>query len=119
MFDIDHFKQINDTYGHLAGDHVLKGLASLIRSKIRREDVFARYGGEEFGVLLPGSITNACNSRKIQTVEAAEFKFEDAVIPVAISIGVRACVADRDASSSSNRQCASVRGEEGGRARGR
>ena len=55
MIDIDHFKQINDSYGHLAGDYVLKQLASTVRTRIRREDVFARYGGEEFALLLPRS----------------------------------------------------------------
>ncbi len=53
MFDIDHFKKINDSYGHLAGDYVLKQLAQTVRSKIRREDCFARYGGEEFAIVLP------------------------------------------------------------------
>src|SRR4051812_5104221 len=55
MFDIDHFKNINDTFGHLAGDYVLKQLATVVKNKIRREDVFARYGGEEFAVILPES----------------------------------------------------------------
>ena len=52
MFDIDHFKQINDTKGHLCGDAVLRSLADRLRPRIRREDLLARYGGEEFAVLL-------------------------------------------------------------------
>jgi two-component system, cell cycle response regulator len=53
MLDVDHFKSINDSRGHLAGDAVLKDLAARIRQRIRREDLFARYGGEEFACLLP------------------------------------------------------------------
>src|SRR5262249_60241220 len=53
MFDIDRFKGVNDSFGHLAGDHVLKHLASVIKTRIRREDVLARYGGEEFAIVLP------------------------------------------------------------------
>lgn len=52
LFDIDHFKQINDNFGHLAGDDVLKELSALIRSHIRQSDLFARWGGEEFVILL-------------------------------------------------------------------
>jgi len=52
MLDIDHFKKVNDTYGHLAGDHVLREVAQLVRSRIRRGEVFGRYGGEEFALLL-------------------------------------------------------------------
>jgi two-component system, cell cycle response regulator len=54
MFDIDHFKIVNDTYGHLAGDEVLREVAALVARMIRSEDVFARYGGEEFVVLARG-----------------------------------------------------------------
>jgi diguanylate cyclase (GGDEF)-like protein len=54
LFDLDHFKQINDTYGHPAGDEVLKAVASSARTQLRTEDVFARYGGEEFAIILRG-----------------------------------------------------------------
>ena len=91
LFDIDHFKQINDTYGHLAGDYVLKQLATVVKGKIRRDDIMARYGGEEFAVILP-EIDNANSvafSEKIRKlVEKTPFKFEDARIAVTVSIGV-------------------------------
>jgi diguanylate cyclase (GGDEF)-like protein len=54
LLDIDHFKRVNDTYGHQAGDLVLKELAALSQRSLRTEDVFARFGGEEFGVILRG-----------------------------------------------------------------
>lgn len=53
MFDIDHFKKVNDTYGHDAGDSVLRGLSQLIQTSIRKSDILSRLGGEEFGVLVP------------------------------------------------------------------
>lgn len=100
MFDIDHFKNVNDTYGHLAGDHVLKHLASVIKQRIRREDIMARYGGEEFAIILPE--IDSYNSRQFaekirRLVEKTVFKFEDTVIPVTISIGVATSNADTNA----------------------
>jgi diguanylate cyclase (GGDEF)-like protein len=91
IFDIDHFKKINDTYGHLAGDHVLKHLAMVIKSRIRREDILSRYGGEEFAIILPeidrdNATQFADKIRRL--IEKAVFKFEETEIPVTISIGV-------------------------------
>jgi len=91
MFDVDHFKKVNDGYGHLAGDAVLKDLAARIRPRIRREDLFARYGGEEFACVLPstalqGGIVFADHLR--QLIEERPCLFEDKAIPFTISLGV-------------------------------
>ncbi len=91
LFDIDNFKQINDAHGHLAGDHVLRQLASVIRSGIRREDILSRYGGEEFAIILPEiDGDNALRfAEKIRRLtERAAFRFDECQIPVTISIGV-------------------------------
>jgi diguanylate cyclase (GGDEF)-like protein len=63
MLDIDHFKRINDRYGHLAGDVVLREVASVIRESTRAEDLVARYGGEEFAVALPVSVPDLATER--------------------------------------------------------
>ncbi|MSP62154.1 MAG: GGDEF domain-containing protein [Myxococcales bacterium] len=91
MFDIDHFKVINDTHGHLTGDHVLKELAGRVRTRIRREEIFARYGGEEFVVLLPEATDeNALEfAEQIRLlIEKQPFEFEGDSISVTISCGV-------------------------------
>jgi two-component system cell cycle response regulator len=91
LFDIDHFKRCNDTFGHRAGDHVLKEVAQLVHSRARKTDFVARYGGEEFAVLLHdfdehGPAVFAEDVRK--AVQDYEFEFEGNRIPVTISIGL-------------------------------
>lgn len=93
MFDIDHFKGINDRFGHLAGDYVLRELARIIAERTRRDEVFARYGGEEFAIILPettleGAVQLAETLR--QRVEKHEFAFQGEDIPVTISMGAAA-----------------------------
>ena len=90
MFDIDHFKTINDTHGHLAGDAVLRELSTVTRECIRRNDFFARYGGEEFALILPEcSEENAAKvCEKVRAaIEDHSFHFEDQSIPVTVSLG--------------------------------
>jgi diguanylate cyclase (GGDEF)-like protein len=91
VFDIDLFKSVNDTYGHIAGDAVLRQLASLVRVNIRREDIFARVGGEEFALILPetqGPEASAVADKIRKLVEASEFSFDTITIPVTVSLGV-------------------------------
>jgi diguanylate cyclase (GGDEF)-like protein len=99
MFDIDHFKRINDTYGHLAGDYVLKEIATLVRSRLRPDDIFARYGGEEFCALLPEtSIPGASAIAEDLRRRIAErrFVFETESIPVTVSLGAAELGAEMD-----------------------
>jgi len=97
LMDVDRFKTINDTWGHLTGDYVLRELARIIDTRVRRDELFARYGGEEFCLVLPetekeGAIDYAEIVRKL--VEEHKFVFDGATIPVTISIGVGAFVPD-------------------------
>ena len=91
MFDIDRFKHVNDGYGHLTGDFILKELAQLIVRRIRREELFARYGGEEFCIILPEcdqeAVRDFANTVR-SLVEAHRFEFEDSTIPITISVGI-------------------------------
>jgi two-component system cell cycle response regulator len=91
MFDIDHFKKVNDTYGHQAGDYVLTELSMLLTTTLRAEDVFARYGGEEFAVICRGidaSHAQVVAERMRKAVEKHRFVHEATVIPITISVGI-------------------------------
>ncbi|WP_298769150.1 diguanylate cyclase [uncultured Fibrobacter sp.] len=91
FIDIDHFKNINDTYGHACGDEILKAVAQTIRGLLRKYDVFARYGGEEFLTLLPetdldGAATVAERFRK--KIEQMTVHYADFTIKITITLGV-------------------------------
>jgi diguanylate cyclase (GGDEF)-like protein/PAS domain S-box-containing protein len=91
MFDIDHFKQVNDTYGHATGDMILQMIARRCRQHLRETDIFGRYGGEEFVVLLP--LTDLANARLVAErlrQEAAKVGKDAKVDGVTISLGVAA-----------------------------
>jgi diguanylate cyclase (GGDEF)-like protein len=90
LFDLDHFKSINDTYGHPGGDAVLKAVAAAARTQLRTEDVFARYGGEEFAIILRGIDINgalAMADRLRATVEGMQVGHEGRNIRVTLSGG--------------------------------
>jgi diguanylate cyclase (GGDEF)-like protein len=90
MFDVDHFKRVNDTYGHLTGDDVLREVAALVQRMIRTEDVFARYGGEEFVVLARGiehDNAGRFSERIRMSVERLEISSGTEVVKVTISSG--------------------------------
>jgi two-component system, cell cycle response regulator len=91
LLDIDFFKKVNDTYGHAAGDVVLKEVASLFLSSIRASDLAARYGGEEFAVLMPETTLEAAEAFAEtirRSIEVQPIETEEAQIPITLSIGV-------------------------------
>lgn len=91
LFDVDHFKRVNDQYGHRAGDKCLREIINRIKPSVRKVDFLARYGGEEFIIILPGTNSeNACNvAEKVrQLIERTNFLFQGHKIPVTVSLGV-------------------------------
>ena len=97
MFDLDHFKNVNDTYGHLAGDAVLSEFANLVLELIRREDTFARYGGEEFVMACRSTPTPSAallGERIRAAVAEHRFVHDGRKIPVTVSIGVAHAIKD-------------------------
>ncbi|MBT0585371.1 sensor domain-containing diguanylate cyclase [Alteromonas oceanisediminis] len=97
MLDIDHFKRVNDTYGHQAGDKVIQALAGIVKSSVRETDYAGRYGGEEFAILLPNtSVTSAVSvaERIRETAEHTEVTHEDDHIRFTVSVGAAEFSAD-------------------------
>jgi two-component system cell cycle response regulator len=101
MLDVDHFKRINDSWGHIAGDAVLRELANRIESQVRASDVAARYGGEEFVVLLPDTDSAAaeCLAERIRrAIAMAAFDLPGGEsVSVTVSIGIAAVCPEADA----------------------
>ncbi|WP_095083440.1 GGDEF domain-containing protein [Pseudomonas sp. Irchel s3h17] len=93
MLDLDHFKRINDNYGHLAGDKVLKIIATVLRKRLRGSDFIARFGGEEFVLLVPDT-SLAAGVNLLETLRAAigacPFHFKGEPVTITVSIGVTA-----------------------------
>jgi len=91
MIDVDYFKQINDTYGHLAGDSILQELAKEINQVLRQYDVFGRYGGEEFLIVLPNTLPEEAKriaERLITSVRERPFVWNNSAIHITLSSGV-------------------------------
>lgn len=91
MFDLDHFKRVNDTYGHAAGDLVIRAVAQRVMQSMRKEDIFARYGGEEFALLLRNTALEGAfivGERIRRAVEELEVTHNGRRIPCTVSIGV-------------------------------
>ena len=91
IFDVDHFKRVNDTYGHRAGDKCLREIIKRIKPVLRESDFLARYGGEEFAILLPGIAeekARAVAERLCRIIERTRFLYQTQEIPLTISIGV-------------------------------
>lgn len=100
MFDIDHFKSINDTYGHPVGDEVLKKITAMISGNLRSIDIYARYGGEEFIICLPeAALEDAKNvAEKIRSiVEETIMQDTNNNFKVTISLGIASLSQDTDA----------------------
>lgn len=91
MYDLDHFKRINDTWGHLAGDMVLRESAAIVKKVVRKEECYARYGGEEFCLVQPDVALEGAQAvaEKIRaTVADARFDWQGERLPVTVSVGV-------------------------------
>lgn len=97
LIDIDHFKSINDNYGHQTGDRILRKIAKRFKTCVRSSDIIARFGGDEFGIILTNSYSDIIATRickKIIEVVSKPFVISDKELHVGISIGIGRCPAD-------------------------
>ena len=121
MLDIDFFKKVNDTYGHLAGDEVLCSVAKILTTRFRNTDIVGRYGGEEFCVLMPSvseesakNIAEECR----ELIGRTSTTFMDKTIRVTISIGMAELTPDQSLNTVfANADTALYKAKEGGRNR--
>lgn len=100
MLDVDHFKKINDNYGHRVGDQILQAIAKCIMQALRDKDLVGRYGGEEFVLILPGTELDVASSileRLRKIIEDVPFTVEGNEIAVTVSAGVASCMAEDEA----------------------
>jgi diguanylate cyclase (GGDEF)-like protein len=100
LFDLDHFKHVNDTHGHLGGDHVLSTMAGLVKRSLRTEDIFARYGGEEFAIIARGIDVErayAFAERIRNIIAGARIELNGTLVPVTVSLGVASLTCCEDA----------------------
>jgi diguanylate cyclase (GGDEF)-like protein len=112
VFDIDHFKRINDVHGHVAGDAVLRQVAGVVAANVRRDDTVARTGGEEFAVLMPEvpHVGAFAAAEKLRAhVEATPCHFESNAFPITASFGVAAFAGEQDLAASALYQLADER----------
>lgn len=123
IIDIDHFKNLNDTFGHLAGDEVIIHISSILKRNIREGDVISRFGGEEFTILLPqtgSKVASIVGERIRESVENHEVIYENNRLKVTVSLGISIfnCGIDCDVNSILNRADEALyRSKESGRNR--
>lgn len=119
VIDIDHFKHVNDTYGHSTGDTVLRKVTEIIKETLRGSDELFRYGGEEFTLILNGTDSEGAANvaeRIREEIESSYFEHEDTQIPITISIGVSGLTSRDDSKRLFNKADAALyRAKETGR----
>ena len=94
MCDVDDFKEINDSYGHLAGDGVIKAIANCLKQQLRESDMIARYGGEEFSIILPHTSSKKAYSvaeRLRKKISVLKINYQNQIITLTMSLGIASC----------------------------